>query len=266
MLKFTSSFAIIVVLLSSCLERPDKRAPRLPTQSDPSASEPADSTCASFDPVERALHSRCNVDPSVLVKPVTDPRIPEPGKTATTDTTKFSDETNSGEATRIETPPDPLEDSVSLAAVGVSASCGDGYGCLYSQGGGSKYWLKCEIRAGGCKDGFLVEAKTETGSPQVKRSSMCKDGDKTVADLSRGKIELECKTDREVLRSFAAKRAKLVLSKSHLSNRHICVTTDAGPSGRNVVDFGSANLTIAAGACATDAHRIRFSMQLGFSW
>ena len=255
MLKLAGNCALIVVLvmLNSCLKRPEKRAPRLDLQS---GSQPAVSGCASFAPAMRALHTKCRPDPDV-------PVIPEPNKMTKPEITVVKPEEDEEEE-EVEIP-DALENDRSLASISVAASCPDSHGCLY-RNDGREYWLRCEIKAGGCNDGFAVEVRTATaaGSPQVTRGSVCEDGDKTIADLSQGKIKLECETDQKVMWSLASKKAELILRKSHLADRYLCVITLAGTS--RVADFKDAGFSINTGDCPADDNRIRFNLQLEFSW
>lgn len=258
MLKLASNCVLIVVLvmLSSCLKRPEKRAPRVDMQDN------SQTSCASLDPAARALHTRCRPDPNV-------PIILEPQKmtkpTTTTTTTEVSpdEEVDEEEEVKIETP--ELDDNKPLANISVSASC-ESYGCLYRKAAGRDYWLSCEIKGGGCKKGFAVEVRTATGSPRVtrSRSSVCGDGDKTVADLSQSEIKLECKTDQEVMWSLAPKTAELILRRGHLAGRHVCVVMQAGRG--QVADFKDAGFGINAGDCPADDNRIYFNMQLEFIW
>jgi len=262
-LKLVGNCAFIVVLtvltmLSSCLKRPEKRAPRLDLRSDTQPAVPVASDCASLDPAARALRRECQIDPDPLVTPERRKTTTEP-KTTEADPDEEVDEEE--EVVEEETP--ELDNNRTLATISVGASCDTGsLGCLYRGGDSKKYWLNCEIKAGGCKNGFAVEVET-AGSPQVTRGSVCRDGDKTIADLSQGEIKLECKTDRRVTFSLTPKKAELSLHKSHVANRHICVTTQAGKG--YVADFNDARLNIAAGDCPNDG-RNRFNMQLEFSW
>ena len=263
MLKSVGNGLLIVMLavltmLSSCLKRPEKRAPRLDLRSGSQPAVPVASNCASLDPAARALSRECRPDPDPLVtserRKRTETKITETNPDEEAEEREGVDESDT---------PDLLANDRSLASISVGASCDTGsLGCLYRGGNDKKYWLNCEIKAGGCKNGFAVEVET-AGSPQVARGSVCRDGDKTIADLSQGEIKLECKTDREVTWSLAPKKAELSLRKSHLANRHICVTTQAGKG--YVADFKDARLNIAAGDCPNDG-RNRFNMQLEFSW
>lgn len=263
MLKLVGNCAFIVVLtvltmLSSCLKRPEKRAPRLDSRSDSQPAVPA-SDCASLDPAARALHTKCRLDTDPLVTPERRKTTTEPTITKVSPDEEVEEEE---EVEEVEEETPELDNNRPLANISVSASCdSDSWGCLY-QRGVERYWLKCEIKAGGCKNGFAVEVET-SGSPQVTRGSVCRDGDKTVADLSQGKIKLECKTDREVMFSVAPKKAELILRKSHLADGHVCVITDAGKS--NVLDFSQGSFRIAAGACVVN-RRTQFRMQLEFNW
>ena len=160
-----------------------------------------------------------------------------------------------------------IADSRGLHTINVAASCYAGSrGCLYSQGNNKDYLLTCEIKGGGCKKGFSVEVKTKktNGLPRVKRSKMCKDGNKTVAHLRDGEIKLACKTDRDELIELFPNKHELRLSKEHLHSRYLCVTTDAGVG--NINDFDDAQLVIKTGKCVATQNRMQFSMQLNFSW
>ena len=262
MLKLVGNFTVVVmlVMLGSCLKRPEKRAPRLDLKGNPSPATPLIRTCSASDVANKG---------DGAVRPSCSAYTPKPNdKTDTTDETNNPNNTPKRNATPPEnTTPEPLEDDVALATISVNASCDeDSDGCLYSKDGNEKYWLKCEIKAGGCGNGFLVEAKTDTGGlPQIKRGIVCRDGNKTVAELNAGKIKLECKTDRDVLIEFAPKKTELVLNKNHLEGNHICVITDAATS--NAADFGAATFRLAAGSCPVpDENQIRFNMLLEFSW
>ena len=253
MLKLAGNYVLIaaLIVLGSCLKRPDKRAPRLESKGNPGGVLPVINGCEGKEASARGgeINSRCGVQATPA---------PTPTKRTNTNTDKDTDNVKESE---------PIEDNRLLRTINVTANCYDGSrGCLYSKDDNSIYLLGCEIKSGGCKDGFLVTAKTVNadGAPRVERSSMCRDGDKTVADLSEEKIKLACKTDQDVTIELLPKTQELALSKSHLNDRHLCVITDAGAN--TVADFGNATLSIREGKCATSDDRIHFSMQLDFDW
>ena len=193
--KLAGNFILIVVvaLLGSCLKRPDKRAPRLEVKATNPPVLPVVSPCTEQ---ELATGRNCEKE----IEPT-----PQPPQTVNV--------TNRGDDEEETEEPEPVESDRLLATINVAANCHeDSRGCLYSKGDNSKYWLKCEIKGGGCGNGFLLEVKTEAtkGLPQVKRGSVCRDGDKAVADLSDGNIALSCETDQDVLLHLRAKKNRTV--------------------------------------------------------
>ena len=253
MLKLAGNYVLIaaLIVLGSCLKRPDKRAPRLESKGNPGGVLPVIEGCEGKEASARGgeINSRCGGQATPTLTPT---------KRTNTNTDKDTDNVEESE---------PIEDNRLLKTINVTANCYDGsHGCLYSKDDNSKYLLECEIKSGGCKHGFLVTAKTDDadGAPHVERSSMCKDSDKTVADLSEEKIKLACKTDQDVLIKLLSKTQELALSKSHLNDKHLCVTTAAGAN--TVDDFGNATLSIREGKCIPSDTHIHFSMQLDFDW
>lgn len=254
MLKLAGYFMLVVmlVMLNSCLKRPEMRAPRADQfgKQPPEIRLPIAPTtriCSQQD----ANKGLCDPKPREPIEP---PELTEPAEPAEpTEPSVLL--------------PEPIEADRSLASINVKASCGkDSDGCLYRKAN-NEYSLKCEIKGGGCDNGLLVEVKTNvaSGSPQMSRAAVCKDGNKTVADLSAGKIKLACQTDRKVVWGFTPKEADLSLTKQHLEGKRICVITNAGMD--RVVDFDVASFSISVGECLPPAeNQIRFNMQLEFSW
>ena len=272
MLNLAGNFLLILVLVvwnSSCLKRPERRAPRLNNTGGNLMS------CAGLDAAARALHTRCRdnlpnpnktPDPHATLDPY-EPPAPE----SSPDPNNTTPGTNTGD-TGTNTMPDdttvePIDTDIALADISVNVICGvDSYGCLYSDDK-KKYWLQCEIKSGGCGKGLHYRYETEKGAAfKNSRDSVCRDGNKTVADLAQGKIKLECKTDQDVLRSFVPKKAELILNQSHLENQHLCVVTNAGVGQR--IAFKDVSLSIRPGTCGTPnpASRVEFQTQLSFSW
>ena len=267
MLKLAGNLLLlaVVVVLGSCLKRPEKRAPRYEGQTNPTL--PVIETCAGQGVSARAgeMQTKCRRTTTPTSTPTNTGNTDTDGNNETTDT---GDKTETSDEEEDSSELEPVALDRSLATIGVVASCyEDGEGCLYADGSDKKYWLICNISGGGCKDGLSLRVDTAVNDalPQVKRSSMCKGGDKTVADLSTQKIKLICKTDQEVLKSFTPKTQELILGKQHLDGRHLCITTIvAGIDG--VKAFKEGDFLITAGKCVDADDAIHFSMQLDFAW
>ena len=162
----------------------------------------------------------------------------------------------------------PMEDDTQLNSILVKAACGKGNGCLYHDSD-KKYWLQCEIKGGGCGKGLHYRHENDKGKFKDavfkdNRDSVCRDGNKTVADLAEEKITLICKTDEGVAYSAFPKKAELVLNKSHLENQHLCMITRAGKD--QLIKIQKAELVIQPEACQAPTNNlIEFQTQLSFS-
>ena len=260
MLKLAGNLLLLafVVVLGSCLKRPEKRAPRYEDQAN--AVLPVIQTCAGQGVSARAgeLQTKCR-------RTNTPTPISTPTNTEITDTDNKTD-THNKEEDNSEL--EPVAEDKSLATISVTASCHeDSEGCLYADGSDKKYWLICNISGGGCKDGLSLRVDTHKNDalPQMERSSMCKGGDKTVADLSAQKIKLICKTDQEVAWSLAPKEKTLALHKEHLDSRHLCITTVVA-STDGIEAFKQGNFLITEGKCVAADNAMHFSIQLDFAW